>query len=117
MKLSRYVLDEHGEPRAEPDLTTWTEWMDRNQVARLVADNTFENLGIHGVRVSTIFLGRDHAEEGPPEVWETIVAWTAGDRREYMRCPGNREQAEAMHLEAMNRVLGSFGMELRSGVE
>ncbi len=118
MKLDRYILNAAGEPRAEPDLTAWADWMGRNQVARLVGNNTFESLGLAGGQVSTIFLGRDQAEEGPPELWETRIIWPgAGDRREYQRCTGSREQAEAMHLESINRVLAKGGLAMKASLD
>jgi hypothetical protein len=65
----RYVLDDDGNPRPEPDLMTWARWFE--SFDRHVALDRLPN----GVSVSTVFLGLDHswAFNGPPILWETMV--------------------------------------------
>lgn len=48
----KYVLDERGEPRYEPDYLEWAKWF-------AVADRTIARTDINGLRVLTIFLGRE----------------------------------------------------------
>lgn len=70
----RYVLDEKGEPRLEPNLLVWAQWFEHASDAGLtVVANT--ELGPKGQHVSTVFLGFDHNffGEGPPILYETMV--------------------------------------------
>lgn len=53
----------------------------------------------------TIFLGLNYsfAKNGPPILWETMVFGGCMNHKQW-RCSGNREQAEAMHEEALEMV-------------
>lgn len=64
----RYILD--GKKAVpEPDLMKWAQWMERRGV-RHVGDDTVDGR----FRVSTVFLGLDHAwKDGPPILFETMV--------------------------------------------
>lgn len=65
----RYVLDEAGEPRPEPDLLTWARWME--EANRVVASDR-----VGPLHVSTVFLGLDHGfgfHGSPPTLWETMI--------------------------------------------
>ncbi len=65
----KYILDDHGEPRAEPDLFTWAKWFEEAFDKRRVASTE-----IGDVRVSTVFLGLDHSfGDEEPIFWETMV--------------------------------------------
>lgn len=69
-----YVLDEHGEPRREPDVLAWARWYETAD--RHVCDDYHaEGDGTKAIRVSTVFLGLDHGFDvgGPPVLWETLV--------------------------------------------
>src|SRR5439155_18615507 len=90
MRNEKYILNEAGNPVAEPDLQKWGEWL-QTSPARHVGDDT-----IGPSRVSTVFLGLDHQfGEGQPILWETMVF--GGPLKDEMdRCSGSREQAEAM---------------------
>jgi len=69
---------------------------------RHVADNEYK-----GVRVSTVFLGLDHAfGEGPPLLFETMIF--GGEHNEYQTRCTTWEQAEVMHLNAMQMVKKSL---------
>lgn len=98
MSMTNYVLDENGNPRAEPDLEKWGRWMQSGNT--IVAK---EQLGAS--TVSTVFLGVDYnfSRGGPPILWETMVFGGEMDQ-EMDRCSGSREQAEAMHLKMVQRV-------------
>lgn len=98
MTPHKYILDEHGNPKIEPDLIKWAQWFEkaeRHVAVTQVADS----------KVSTVFLGLDHNfnKNGPPVLWETMVFGGILDQ-EQERCSGNREQAEAMHLNMVQLV-------------
>jgi hypothetical protein len=65
----KYILDENGEPRPEPDTLKWGQWMEADKRRVLQQDH------IGGYFVSTIFLGLDHnfLGSGPPVLWETMI--------------------------------------------
>ena len=79
-----YVL-KNGEPEPEPDVGVWAAWMEQANEERVVEHTaicTTPNL----VRVSTVFLGMDHAfDDGPPVLWETMVfgGVLEGEQRRY----------------------------------
>lgn len=64
-----YILDDAGEPVAEPDVLKWGRWFEEIANRRVAEDQ------IGDVRVSTVFLGIDHnfSGEGLPMLWETMV--------------------------------------------
>ena len=95
----KYILNDNGEPVAEPDMMKWAEWYETSRKARVVKQ---EQIGES--RVSTVFLALDHSwMKGPPVLWETMVFGGKLDQ-DQARCAGNREQAEAMHREMVERV-------------
>ena len=97
-----YIFDDSGRPVREPDITKWGVFLKDRKRRRVAADV----LTINGeeVRVSTVFLGMDHAwDGGPPVLWETMV-FGGKLSEEQDRCAGNREQAEAMHARMLERV-------------
>ena len=112
----RYILDDSGNPKPEPDLIKWGTWFEKGN--RIVKQDQ-----IGDVWVSTVFLGLDHSfGGGPPILWETMTfrgdrtkkkkvkimgktfETTDGAWEECERCAGNREQAEAMHNDMVERV-------------
>ena len=107
----KFVLDEKGNPRPEPDLLAWGKWYEAsaNNGARRVEDETIPGPNFGGLRmvsrVSTVFLGLDHnfAQKGPPILWETMV-FGGPLNGEMDRCAGSREQAGAMHRRMVERV-------------
>ena len=78
----RWVLDADGNAQPEPNLLAWARWYETadRQLARDV-----ELVGGEEVTVSTVFLALDHAVEGPPILWETMVFGGPldGERRRY----------------------------------
>lgn len=98
MNNDKYILDDNGQPVAEPDLMRWGKWFQTGN--RVVAK---EQIG--EALVSTVFLGLDHNYEdsGPPVLWETLVFGNPLEG-EMDRCSGSREQAEAMHARMVERV-------------
>lgn len=95
----RYILDENGNPRPEPDLMKWAKWFEKQEQRRICRTDIGE------IFVSTVFLSLDHnfGMNGPPILWETMVFGGALDQ-ECNRCSGSREQAEAMHQDMVERV-------------
>lgn len=62
-----YILAPDGQtPVPEPDLMAFARWLEATE--RHVGNDT-----IHGVRVSTVFLGTDHGFAGPPVLWESMT--------------------------------------------
>lgn len=93
----RYILDANWRPVPEPNLLKWAKWLEtaNRQVA-------LDKIG--GGEISTVFLGLDHNwPSGPPVLWETMVFGGELNHAQ-ARCAGNREQAEAMHAEVVQRV-------------
>lgn len=70
MKQEKYILDENGEPKEEPDLMTWARWFETAREERIVARTDLKD-----VYVSTVFMGLDHnfGLGNKPILWETIV--------------------------------------------
>jgi len=96
-----YILDENGEPKVITDPMDWGVWM--SKANRHVADEM-----VGGSRVSTVFLGLDHAwGDSSPLVWETLVFDGEHDG-EMERCGGSRKNAEEMHARMVNRVKGAY---------
>jgi hypothetical protein len=113
----RYILDDSGNPKPEPDLFKWGKWFEKR-------DRIVKQEQVGDVWVSTVFLGLDHdfTGKGPPILWETMtfrgdrskkktieimgrkLVTTDGNWEECERCAGNREQAEAMHKDMVERV-------------
>ena len=99
--MTKYILNDLGEPVVENDLHKWGEWFQKSN--RSVCRTAF-NEGY----VSTVFLGLDHNYSGigGPVLWETMVFGGAMDQHQ-VRCNGNREQAEAMHQRVVDMVKAS----------
>lgn len=103
LKNDKYILDARGKPVPEPDLFKWGAWFQENTAARIVARTK-----VGASEVSTVFLGLDHSfrwglKPVVPVLWETMVFGGPMDQ-EMDRCAGNREQAEAMHEQMVERV-------------
>lgn len=62
----------------EVDLATRAAWTENNRFNTHVADTSFSD----GTRVSTVFLGLNHAyDDGPPQVFETVIFGGPLDRK------------------------------------
>lgn len=96
--MEKYILDENGKPKPEPDLIKWGQFM--QDADRKVARTKFPNC-----EVSTVFLGLNHSfdKNSPPLIWETMIFGGEHDQYED-HCSGDREQAEAMHKKACELV-------------
>ena len=100
MHVGRYVLDADGEPRPEPDLNVWADWM--QTADRTLALNVLDD----GTRVSTIFLGLDHASPfiGAPILWETMVF--GGPHDQFQKRYYTKDDAILGHSQALELALG-----------
>lgn len=66
--MDKWVLDADGQPVPEPDLERWGAFMGDGDKRRVAWTE------VGKWRVSTVFLGLDHAfGEGSPVLWETMV--------------------------------------------
>lgn len=97
MSRHLYILDFLGNPIQEPDVQKWGEWME-------TYDRQVKLETIGDCQISTVFLGIDHdfSGTGSPVLWETMIFSSNPELDGYQqRCSGSREQAEAMHREAV----------------
>ena len=72
---SKYVLDEHGEPRVEMDTLAWARWFEQDE-RRVVRQQRWTRPDGVNILVSTVFLGLDHnfgMAHRMPVLWETMV--------------------------------------------
>lgn len=92
-----YILE--GKTAVPCDMMTWATWFERNRETRIVAKTT-----IRDVRVSTVFLGLNHAftPTEPPQIFETMVFGGPLDQ-EQERYSSYRE-AESGHKAMCERV-------------
>jgi hypothetical protein len=65
----KYILNVNGDPEPCESLKEWAQWLETSDERRVVARDEQE-----GVRVSTVFLGLDHAFGGSvPILFETMI--------------------------------------------
>lgn len=65
-----YILDDAGNPVAEPDMLKWARWFGEHTNDRQVARTKLPD----DVTVSTVFLGLDHSfEPGKVLLFETMI--------------------------------------------
>lgn len=78
--MSHYVLGEHHAVVVEPDLMKWAAWM---TAARFSRAFIVRKTNVHGLEVSTVFLGLDYGfgESKVPVVFETMVFTSHGKGR------------------------------------
>ena len=98
-----YILDENGEPKAEPDIERWAKWLVR-------ADWLVARTQVGDGYVSNVFLGFDHAfGQGPPELYETMTF--GGPLDEDQVRYRTRAEAEAGHKDAVEAVREAIAQE------
>ena len=84
------------EPVPEPDLLKWAKWFE-------TADRIVRRDEIDGVRISTVFLGLDHAfSGGVPLLFETMIF--GGEHDGYQTRAHTWDEAVAQHLKAKRMV-------------
>lgn len=114
-------MDDNGNVVPEPDLIKWAMWFE-TATNRVVKQDKIGGNESDGPKylVSTVFLGLDYGfiPGQAPLLWETMAfKYLESPKivlgrcfvREPMdgflnRCSGNREQAEAMHADMVERV-------------
>lgn len=107
-RLGTYVLDEHGNPKPEPDLMAWGLWMEHHNEERIVAHDRDEGRNSSEetrISVSTVFIGVDHSwnPNGPPLLYETMVF--NGELNDTQMRYATREEALAGHQIICNAVM------------
>lgn len=102
----KYILNEDGSVRLEPDLMVWAEWFETAK--RHVALDELPG----GVKVSTVFLGLDHSFgfSGAPILFETMIF--GGEHDQYQDRYATREEAIAGHAKALALAKGEPGAQL-----
>ena len=108
--MNNYVLNEQGEPVAEPDVRKWGQWFERAE--RHVAEDHV-NVAGEKVHVSTVFLGLDHnfyrgnvGQEGLPILWETMIF--GGEHDQWQARYSSRADALAGHEHALKIARGEL---------
>ena len=102
-----YILNDAGDPVAEPDVLTWAMWFQ-------TADRTIGHAELRDdVVVSTVFLGLDHnfSRSGPPLLFETMIFGGLLDETQYRYSTRAAALAghEATVAEAMAALEGGQG--------
>lgn len=90
----KYILDEDDNPVVCDDLLEWAAWLED-------ADTKVAKTQIsEDVKVSTVFLGLDHAfGGGPPMIFETMVF--GGEHDELTRRYSTKDEALKGHAEVI----------------
>lgn len=100
MGFGLYILKDKI-PVLENDVAVWGKWMES-------ADRHVNDEQIGDYRISTVFLGMDHAFAGNiPVLWESMVFSKKENDpidNDCLRCSGSWEQAEAMHERMVDKV-------------
>jgi len=101
--MEHYILNDKNEA-VPAHFMEWADWMettrhdgkDRRRVARSE---------VNGYDISTVFLGLNHAygEDGPPEIFETMV-WDPAGKEVYLMRYATWDEAEAGHNAACHWV-------------
>lgn len=92
-----YILNENKEPVAV-DMLQWAEWSG-DQTKKIVKQNNFPD----GVRVSTVFLGLDHAWGNEiPILFETMIF--GGEHDQFQEHYSTWAAAEEGHQRAIELV-------------
>ena len=67
--IKHYILEDETHRVKPVDYLAWAEWMTNFEKRRVALDE------VGGIRVSTVFLGIDHAfGQGEPILFETLVS-------------------------------------------
>jgi len=78
MTVSKYILNDAGEPEPCPNLMAWGKWMEADE-RRFLKQTTLAD----GTYISTVFLGLDHGfGAGTPVLWESMIFPEQGEWHE-----------------------------------
>ena len=104
-----YILDNNHKPVHKPVLES-AKWMEDNPKRKTVGYDELTDLNGDEVRVSTVFLGLDHAYGGgKPILWETMIFGGENDQA-YQERYASYEQAIEGHQKAINFIKkGNYG--------
>lgn len=81
--MTNYILDENHEANPEPDIIAWAKWFDQADRRVEMSEIPSAPFG-EPVRVSTMFLGIDHAfGGGPPLLFETMIFGGSRDQEQH----------------------------------
>lgn len=97
--MSWYILDEDNKP-VKSTIIQYSEWIEANRERKAVKQ---EHIG--DIRISTVFLGLDHAwpkDDVKPLLWETMIF--GGEHDQYMDRYTSYEDALEGHQNALNLV-------------
>lgn len=95
MRANKYILDGKT-AKPEGDLLAWGRWME-------TADRIVAKTQVGNMRVSTVFLGLDHAlMVGPPLLFETMIFGGHGEINGYQERCSTWDQAETQHAKAVD---------------
>ena len=101
--MAWYILDNNHKPVNKPVLES-VKWMENNPNRKTVGYDKLTDLNGDEVRVSTVFLGLDHAYVGgKPILWETMIFGGTHDQ-EYQERYSSYEQAIEGHQKAINFI-------------
>lgn len=104
-----YILDNNHKPVHKPVLES-AKWMEDNPNRKVVGYDELTDFNGDEVRVSTVFLGLDHAYGGgKPILWETMIFGGENDQG-YQERYASYEQAIEGHQKAINFIKkGNYG--------
>lgn len=98
-----YILDNNHKPVISTAVKS-SEWMENNPNRKKVGYDELTDLNGDEVRVSTVFLGLDHAYGGgKPILWETMIFGGENDQA-YQERYASYEQAIEGHQKAINFI-------------
>lgn len=107
----RYILDDEGNPKPEPDLMKWAEWFEDQQKKGHKNPRVIKQTRVKGYFVSTVFLALDYSfVGGMPMLFETMV-WDRNDKDIYQDRHSTRQKAEVAHERIVNAI--KYGHELK----
>lgn len=97
--MSKYILDDNGNPMKCTDPLEWAGWFETAGEKRIVARDQ-----IGDVLISTVFLGLDHNFDGhkEPILWETMIF--GGPHNEWQERASTKEGALSNHRIALQLV-------------
>ena len=104
MFMDKYILDDDWNPIRCDDELAWGHWFDTTD--RHLADDLQEGPDAVKVRISTVFLGLDHAFGPPAILWETMIfgGLLDGFQEQY----ATKAEALAGHQEACRQVAATL---------
>ncbi len=107
LSFTKYIMDEYGIPKIEPDLMKWAAWYEQESnvvIRRDMIDEASEE-GVVEVSISTVFLSIDHAfYGGKPVLFETMIF--GGKHDLYQERCHTKAEAVEQHQKACSIVGG-----------